>query len=55
MSGIAPKQYTFKFKIAPNKQKSIVKELFWHEDVPPPPTPPPGQRGSVLKHAEAQW
>jgi hypothetical protein len=27
MSGIAPKQNTFKFKIAPHKQKSIVKML----------------------------
>jgi len=45
MSGIAPKQYTFKFKIAPNKQKSIVKELFWHEDAPPPPHPTPWPTG----------
>jgi hypothetical protein len=28
MSGIAPKQNAFKFKIAPNKQKSIVKMFF---------------------------
>ncbi len=26
MSGIAPKQNAFKFKIAPHKQKSIVKK-----------------------------
>ena len=29
ISGIAPKQNAFKFKIAPHKQKSIVK-IFWH-------------------------
>jgi hypothetical protein len=45
MSGIVPKQYTFKFKIAPNKQKSIVKELFWDEDAPPPPHPTPWPTG----------
>jgi len=28
MSGIAPKQNSFKFKIAPHKQKSIVKNIF---------------------------
>jgi hypothetical protein len=27
MSGIAPKQNAFKFKIAPHKQKSIVKNI----------------------------
>jgi hypothetical protein len=27
MSGIAPKQNAFKFKIAPHKQKSIVKKI----------------------------
>jgi hypothetical protein len=32
MSGIAPKQNVFKFKIAPHKQKSIVKNVFWQED-----------------------
>jgi hypothetical protein len=31
MSGIAPKQNAFKFKIAPHKQKSIV-DFFWQED-----------------------
>jgi hypothetical protein len=36
MSGIAPKQNTFKFKIAPHKQKSTVK-LFWQEYEPPSP------------------
>ena len=35
MSGIAPKQNAFKFKIAPHKQKSIVKKIIWQEDVPP--------------------
>ena len=33
-----------KFKIPPHKQKSIVKNFFWKEDIPP------GQRGPVLKH-----
>jgi hypothetical protein len=28
MSGIAPKQNAFKFKIAPDKQKSIVKKIY---------------------------
>jgi len=28
MSRIAPKQNSFKFKIAPHKQKSIVKNIF---------------------------
>jgi hypothetical protein len=27
MSGIAPKQNVFKFKIAPHKQKSILKQF----------------------------
>jgi hypothetical protein len=40
MSGIALKHNAFKFKIAPHKQKSIVKKN-WQED---------GQRGPVLKH-----
>jgi len=31
MSGIAPKQNAFKFKIAPHKQKS---KKFWQEDGP---------------------
>jgi hypothetical protein len=31
MSGIAPKQNAFKFKIVPHKQKSIVKKI-WQED-----------------------
>jgi hypothetical protein len=31
MSGIAPKQNAFKFKIAPHKQKSIVK-CIWQGD-----------------------
>jgi hypothetical protein len=35
MSGIAPKQNAFKFKIAPHNQKSIVL-FFWQEDAPPP-------------------
>ena len=34
MSGIAPKQNAFKFKIAPHKQKSTAK-LFWQEDEAP--------------------
>jgi len=34
MSGIAPKQNSFKFKIAPHQQKSIVKTFFWQEDGP---------------------
>jgi hypothetical protein len=47
MSGIAPKQNAFKLKIAPNKEKSIAKKYFGKKM---PPTPPSGQRGSVLKH-----
>jgi hypothetical protein len=43
MSGIAPKQNAFKFKIAPHKQKSIVKKN-WQEDGLP------SQQGRVLKH-----
>jgi hypothetical protein len=31
MSGIAPKQNAFKFKITPHKQKSIVKTFYWQE------------------------
>jgi len=46
MSGIAPKQNAFKFKIAPHKQKSIVKKNNWQVDA----HHPPGQRGPVLKH-----
>jgi hypothetical protein len=34
ISGIAPKQNTFKFKIAPHKQKSIVAKFCWQEDRP---------------------
>jgi outer membrane biogenesis lipoprotein LolB len=34
MSGIAPKQNAFKFKISPHKQKSIVN-FFWQEDEAP--------------------
>ena len=41
MSGIALKQNTFKFKIAPHKQKSIVKKNCLQEDEPL------GQRGPV--------
>jgi len=44
MSGISPKQNSFNFKIAPHKQKSIVKKYFWQEDGSP------GQRVPVLKH-----
>ena len=44
ISGIAPKQNAFKFKIAPHKQKSIVAKFCWQEDRPP------GQQGPVLKH-----
>jgi len=43
MSEIAPKQNAYKFKIAPHKQKSIVKNDFAGRS-------PPGQRGPVLKH-----
>jgi hypothetical protein len=43
MSGIAPKQNAFKFKIAPDKQKSIVKKNLQEDG-------PPGQWGPVLKH-----
>jgi hypothetical protein len=35
--------WALNFKIAPHKQKSVVKK-FWQEDGPP------GQRGTVLKH-----
>ena len=45
MSSIAPKQNAFKIKIAPLKQKSIVKKK-WQEDVPLPLF----KRGPVLKH-----
>jgi hypothetical protein len=34
ISGIAPKQYAFKFKIAPHKQKSILKKNCGQEDAP---------------------
>jgi hypothetical protein len=34
MSGIAPKQNAFKFKIAPHKHKSIVKKKLGQEDGP---------------------
>jgi hypothetical protein len=34
MSGIAPKQNAFKFKIAPHKQRSIVT-ILWQEDEAP--------------------
>ena len=40
MYGIAPKQNAFKFKIAPHKQKSTIKNVFWQEDGPPLPTGP---------------
>jgi hypothetical protein len=43
MSGIAPKQNAIKFKIAPHKQKSIVKNIAWQEDGPP------GQRALCLR------
>ena len=43
--GIAPEQNAFKFKIAPSKQKSIVKHFF-DRKMPPPP----GKWGFVLKH-----
>jgi hypothetical protein len=46
MSGIAPKQNAFKFKIAPHKQKSIVKNVFGRKMSPLPL----GQRDLVLKH-----
>jgi len=36
MSGIAPKQNAFKFKIAPHKQRPIVKKKNWQEDAPTP-------------------
>ena len=39
MSGIAPKQNAFKFKIAPHKQKSIVKKKKKQQE-----DGPPGQR-----------
>ena len=48
MSGIAPKQNAFKFKIAPHKQKSIVK-MFSRK------MRPPGQRGPLLMHTKVQW
>ena len=35
-----------KFKIPPHKQKSVVKNFFWKEDIPP------GQRGPVLKQMQ---
>ena len=44
MTGIAPKQNAFKFKIVPHKQKSMAKKKNWQEDGPP------GQLGPVLKH-----
>jgi hypothetical protein len=37
MSGIAPKQNAFKFKIALHKQKSIVKEHFGRKIIPATP------------------
>jgi hypothetical protein len=46
MSGIAPKQNAFKFKIAPHEQKSIVKKTIGRNI----PTPHPRQRAPVLKH-----
>jgi len=39
MSGIAPKQNTFKFKIAPHKQKSIVKNILAGRWAPLPTEP----------------
>jgi hypothetical protein len=47
MSGIAPKQNAFKFKIAPNKQKSIVKMFFDRK------MSPPGQGASPCTCREA--
>jgi hypothetical protein len=38
MSGIVPKQNAFKLKIAPHKQKSIVKLFFGRKMPPPPPS-----------------
>jgi len=43
LSGIAPKQNAFKFKIAPHKQKSIVNKFGRKMGSP-------GQRGPVLMH-----
>jgi len=37
MSGIAPKQNAFKFKIAPHKQRPIVKKKKIGRKMPPPP------------------
>jgi hypothetical protein len=37
MYGIAPKQNAFKFKIAPHKQKSIVKKIVGRKMPLPPP------------------
>jgi hypothetical protein len=34
MSEIAPKQNAFKFKIASDKQKSILKLFFFHRKMP---------------------
>ena len=48
MSGIAPKQNSFKFKIAPHKQKSIVKKKFGRKMVPCLSTPKKnGKSGTV--------
>ena len=44
MTGITPKQNAFKFKIAPHKQKSIVKKKIDRKIAPPV------QRVPVLKH-----
>jgi hypothetical protein len=46
LSGIVPKKKAFKFKIAPHKQKSIVKKKKIVKKMPPLP----GQGGPVLKH-----
>jgi hypothetical protein len=37
MSGIAPKQNAFKFKIAPRKQKSMAKFVFGRKKMNPLP------------------
>jgi hypothetical protein len=46
MSGIAPKQNAFKFKIAPHKQKPIVKKI--GRKMSPPPPPPPSLANGAL-------
>jgi hypothetical protein len=56
MSGIAPKQNAFKFKIAPHKPKSIVKIVLTGRGGPltneaPLPTRPSYQRGPLTNEA----